>query len=197
MFYRLLSNVFCTHAIIVTFFVSILEFVELFKSFSLRCRKDLKDIFDSYSVPFNPKESVKDSALASLLRTKEDVEFPTNTSKYKHKWRGGEEGGKGKVQEGEIWLISGEISYSWNWENVRRKNNTINLRKDFYFAHAFWFGPISRTFNSVAKILWYATDLEVLDFGPLFRLWDMNKWVYSVQSLRKRKYVSNEHRSKP
>ena len=68
------------------------EFVELFKSFSLRCRKDLKDIFDTYSVPFNPKESVKDSALASLLRTKEDVEFPTNTSKYKYKWEGPQEG---------------------------------------------------------------------------------------------------------
>ncbi|XP_022086672.1 uncharacterized protein LOC110977130 isoform X2 [Acanthaster planci] len=37
------------------------EFVELFKSFSLRCRKDLKDIFDSYSKPYS---SNKDPLLA-------------------------------------------------------------------------------------------------------------------------------------
>ncbi|XP_033632686.1 uncharacterized protein LOC117294412 isoform X1 [Asterias rubens] len=41
--------------------LSFTEFVELFKSFSLRCRKDLKDIFDSYSKPYS---SSKDSLAA-------------------------------------------------------------------------------------------------------------------------------------
>ena len=58
-------------------FFSLAEFMELFKSFSLRCRKDLKDIFDSYSKPYSPN---KDPLPAKTEDS--ETEYVPGTSTY-------------------------------------------------------------------------------------------------------------------
>ncbi|XP_077870240.1 1-phosphatidylinositol 4,5-bisphosphate phosphodiesterase epsilon-1-like [Saccoglossus kowalevskii] len=52
--------------------MSFLEFVELFKSFSLRCRKDLKDLFEKIAVPTSTIKDVAAKLLASNNGSSED-----------------------------------------------------------------------------------------------------------------------------